>query len=94
MDILKPHQPSILDLASNLSELDGVDGVDVSVYEIDSKVENVKVTIKGKDIVFEKVRDTIEDLGAAVHSIDKVGAGDEIVEEVDTHQDNHQNNSL
>ena len=45
LDVLKPHEPSILKLAGSISDLKGVDGCDISVYEIDSKVENVKVTI-------------------------------------------------
>ncbi|MBD3361229.1 hypothetical protein GF358_00370 [Candidatus Woesearchaeota archaeon] len=87
LDVLKPHNPSILELSSTISDLKGIDGVDISVYEIDSKVENVKVTILGENIDYIKVRATIEDLGASVHSIDKVSSGRQIVEEAQTHQD-------
>ena len=45
LDVLKPHQPSIIELAKELSDLPHIDGVDITVYEIDSKVENVKITI-------------------------------------------------
>ncbi|MBN1502735.1 DUF211 domain-containing protein [Candidatus Woesearchaeota archaeon] len=89
LDILKPHQPSILELASQLSDLKGVDGVDITVYEIDSKVENVKATIKGAHIEYPKVRKVVDQMGGTIHSIDKVACGHEIVKEVDTHQDNH-----
>ena len=82
LDVLKPHEPSILRIASMISDLDGVDGVDISVYEIDNKVENVKITVKGKDINFSAVKTVIEDNGAAIHSIDKVSSGKEIVDEV------------
>ncbi|MBN2422530.1 DUF211 domain-containing protein [Candidatus Woesearchaeota archaeon] len=92
LDILKPHQPSILELASALSEIRTVNGVDISVYEIDSKVENVKVTIKGTDINFEKIKKVIDDTGASIHSIDKVSAGKELVDEPHTHQDDHIHN--
>jgi hypothetical protein len=87
LDILKPHHPSIIDLASAISDLKGIDGVDVSVYEIDSKVENVKVTIKGQNINFEILSNTIEELGASIHSVDKVSSGKELVQEAQTHQD-------
>ena len=89
LDILKPHHPSILELSSAISDIEGIDGVDISVYEIDSKVETVKATIVGSNIDYEKIRKVIEDLGATVHSIDKVGAGEKLVEEVETHQDNN-----
>ena len=87
LDVLKPHQPSIIDLSILLSELTGVDGVDITVYEIDSKVENVKITIEGKHINYEDVRKVIEDEGASVHSIDKVSSGKVLIEEAQTHQD-------
>ncbi len=91
LDILKPHEPSILKLSSDLSDLDGVDGVDVSVFEIDSKVETVKATIVGKDINFEQVNTVVEDMGASIHSIDKVSAGKNLIKEVFTHQDMNSN---
>jgi len=87
LDILKPHQPSILELASQLSVLKGIDGVDVTVYEIDSSVENVKVTIKGENIIYEQITQVIDEIGASIHSIDKVSCGKEIIEEVLTPQD-------
>jgi len=89
LDVLKPHQPSILKIATLLSDLKGVDGCDITVYEIDSKVENVKVTIQGKDIDFEEVKNVIEEHGATIHSVDKVTSGSVIVEEAQTHQDNY-----
>jgi uncharacterized protein len=87
LDVMKPHQPNILYMASLLSDLSGVDGCDIALYEIDSKVENVKVTLQGKNINFDKVKDSIESIGATIHSIDKVSSGDVIVKEASTHQD-------
>jgi uncharacterized protein len=87
LDVLKPHEPSIMVIASGISDLNGIVGTDITVYEIDSKVENVKITIQGKDIVFDEVKQVIEDLGGTIHSIDKVSTGTVIVEEAQTHQD-------
>ncbi len=89
LDVLKPHEPSILKLSSALSDVRGIDGVDITVYEIDSKVENVKITLQGKDIDFSKVKEVIEEDGASIHSIDKVSSGAVLVEEAFTHMDNH-----
>ncbi len=89
LDVLKPHEPSILQIASGLSDLDGIIGVDITVYEIDSKVENVKITVQGKDIDYDEVVKLLEKYGASVHSIDKVSSGSVIVKEAHTHQDNY-----
>ena len=89
LDVLKPHEPSILKISTALSELRGIDGVDITVYEIDSKVENVKIKLQGKDIHYDTVKGVIEDNGASVHSIDKVSSGSVIVKEASTHQDNY-----
>lgn len=87
LDVLKPHEPNILQMAGILSDIKGIEGVDVTVYEIDSKVENVKITLEGKDILYSEVKEVIEDSGATIHSIDKVSSGSVIVEEAQTHQD-------
>lgn len=87
LDVLKPHEPNILAIAQALSVLPDVDGVDIAVYEIDAKVENVKITIVGKNLDFETTRRIIREMGGAIHSIDKVSTGRVIVEEAATPQD-------
>ena len=87
LDILKPYEPSIIDLAQQLSELEGIDGVNISIYEIDRKVENAKVTIQGKNIIYDEVLQVIQDNGGAVHSIDLAVAGTIILDDVPTLQD-------
>jgi len=42
LDVLKPHRPSVVDLSLALSNLEGVDGVNIMIYEIDQHVENAK----------------------------------------------------
>jgi len=87
LDTLKPHEPSIIDLASILSELEGVSAVNISIYELDRKVENAKVTIEGEYISFEMVSKTIEEMGGTIHSIDEVVAGSKIIDDAVTLQD-------
>jgi hypothetical protein len=87
LDVLKPHNPGIVELSKQLSELDGVEGVNIVTYEIDQKVENVKIILGGNNINFEEVKNKLESLGAAIHSVDEVAAGARIVEEVKTPQD-------
>ena len=87
LDTLKPHEPSIIEMADQLSELEGVSAVNISIYEMDRKVENAKITIEGEKILYPRVLEVIEELGGAIHSIDEVVAGKMIIDDADTLQD-------
>ncbi len=83
LDVLKTHDPDIAVFSEKLSKVDGVEGVNVSLYEIDREVENVKVTVRGR-LDFGTIEEVIENMGASVHSVDEASAGDELVEEAET----------
>lgn len=87
LDVLKPHKPSILELAKGISSLSDVTGVNLSIQEVDTETETVKITVEGNDIEFEALEAVIEDMGAVIHSIDEVAAGSKLVENVETLQD-------
>ncbi len=87
LDTLKPHEPSIIEMAAQLSDLVGVSAVNISIYEMDRKVENAKITIEGENIVYPNVLEVIVELGGTVHSIDEVVAGQEIIDDAITLQD-------
>ena len=87
LDVLKPLEPTIVELAQQLSELSGVEAVNISIYEIDRRVENAKITIEGADILYDNVVETIEENGGTLHSIDEVVAGKIIIEDAATLQD-------
>ena len=87
LDTLKPHEPTIIEMANKLSELPGVSAVNISIYEMDRKVENAKITIEGDSVLFAQVEKIIEELGGAIHSIDEVVAGKEIIDDAQTLQD-------
>jgi hypothetical protein len=87
LDTLKPYEPSIIDLADQLSELPGVGAVNISLYEIDRRVENAKITIEGENISYADVLNLITEMGAAVHSVDEVVAGSRIIDDAVTLQD-------
>ena len=87
LDVLKPHEPTIIELAGQLSELNGVEAVNISIYEIDRRVENAKITIEGSDLDYASVERLIQENGGAVHSIDEVVAGKMIIEDAETPQD-------
>jgi hypothetical protein len=87
LDTLKPHNPNIIELAKQISELSGVDAVNISIYEIDRKVENAKITIEGPDIKYAAVETLIREMGGTIHSIDEAVAGKSIIDDASTLQD-------
>jgi hypothetical protein len=74
-------------MAGRLSQLDGVAAVNISIYEMDRKVENAKITIEGESIRYPTVLGVIEEMGGAIHSIDEVVAGKTIIDDAQTLQD-------
>jgi hypothetical protein len=87
LDVLKPLDPSIVSLVQLLADLEGVDGVNIAIYEIDRRVENAKITVEGQTLSFDQILRVIEENGGSVHSIDEVAAGRVLIEDVITPQD-------
>ncbi|MEM0451310.1 MAG: DUF211 domain-containing protein [Nitrososphaerota archaeon] len=74
LDVLKPHQPSVVEFALELTRVRGVERVDSSVVEVDAETETIKVTVEGRDLDLEEISQAIRDLGGVVHSVDAVVA--------------------
>ncbi|WP_257299099.1 DUF211 domain-containing protein [Haloarchaeobius sp. FL176] len=87
VDVLKPHEPPLVEFTEHLSELDGVEGVTSSLVELDKEVQNVKLTFEGEAVDFGVVEETVETLGGTVHSVDEVACGERVVEDRRTPQD-------
>ncbi|HEC56989.1 MAG TPA: hypothetical protein ENI32_03790 [Candidatus Syntrophoarchaeum butanivorans] len=87
LDVLKPHQPNIIEYAYILGSIEGVDGANLSLYEVDQETENVKITLEGSDINFKDVEKAIQELGGSIHSIDLVATGQRLIEDVGTLMD-------
>ncbi len=82
LDILKPIKgPSIVDVARSIASLPGIDGVNITVKEIDVDTITLSMTVEGASIDFDMLQRKLEELGCAIHSIDQVVAGKRIVEE-------------
>lgn len=86
VDILKPHDPDIVEVASRLADLDGIEGVNAGLVETDKEVQNIKLTVEGEDLEYEELQERVEGLGGTVHSIDEVASGERLVEESVTPQ--------
>jgi hypothetical protein len=75
-------RPDMITLARALESVPGVTAVNVTVTEIDVETIGTDVTVEGDDIDTERLFAAIRDVGAVLHSIDEVVAGDRIIEHV------------
>ncbi len=91
LDVMKPFEPDVIIYANALAEIDSVDSVNISLIEVDKEVENIKITIEGEGLDYDEIAAEIKNLAGAIHSIDMVVAGKNIIEAQSTPQDlNHQ----
>ncbi|MEM4465209.1 MAG: DUF211 domain-containing protein [Ignisphaera sp.] len=73
LDVLKTLKgPTIIDVARRLLEIDGVSRINIKVNEIDVETLTLTITIEGSEIDFDTVKNTLEGMGAVVHSVDEV----------------------
>ncbi len=87
LDVLKPHHPTVVELARRIATTRGISGVTCTLEEVDRETESIKITIEGLSIEMEQIEEVIAECGAVIHSVDSVSAGKKIVEEVETPQD-------
>lgn len=73
-------RPDILDLASAIDGVSGVEAVNITVTDIDIETVGMEVTIEGQNIEVDSLIKTIENTGVAVHSIDEIVTGERIIE--------------
>jgi hypothetical protein len=72
LDVLKPHQVSVIELGQELFTVDGVSKVSMASREVDSETETLRITLDGSRIEYQQIVDLIESHGATVRSIDEV----------------------
>ena len=72
LDVLKPHQPNVLEFSQAIAEAGGDYHVCTTVLEVDENTETLQVTIEGDAIDFNAVHASISNLGGSLHSIDEV----------------------
>jgi len=85
---LKPHSPRLTDLALMLTRDERVQGLNISLKEVDQNTESITITVAGDDLQYDSIKEILEQAGAVIHSIDQVLAGREIVEEVTLQPEN------
>jgi len=77
-NVPKSSELAIVDFGKELAKANGIENMDISVYAVDEKTETVKVVIEGHSLDFEVIRQTIEEFGAVVHSVDKICLGKKV----------------
>ena len=81
LDVLKPHEPSLVQFVERLSELDDVTGATGKLVEIEENVRTVRIAIEGEELDLDVIDAEIADLSGSIHSIDEVACGDHIVDD-------------
>ncbi|MFW9925633.1 MAG: DUF211 domain-containing protein [Candidatus Thorarchaeota archaeon] len=88
LDVLKPHSPRLTDLALMLARNERVNGLNISLKEVDQNTESITITLEGDDLSYDSIKEILEQAGAVIHSIDQVVAGKRFVEEVTLQPEN------
>ena len=74
LDVLKPHQPDALECTKALARL-GVDyRIKLTMTEMDERTQTLQIVIQGEDLDFERIQETITNMGCSLRSIDEVEA--------------------
>lgn len=79
LDVLKPHEPELVEFSQRIGEIEGVQAVNATLIELDRKVQNVRLTVEGEGLEYDTIQPVVDELGATVHSIDEVACGEYIV---------------
>ncbi len=72
LDVLKPHSPPLPEFATFLTELNGIEKVDITLVEMDEKTESLKVVLSGTAIEYDALKEHVGKQGAVIHSVDQV----------------------
>ncbi len=75
-------RPTLLDLTKAIGSVTGVEGVNITVIEIDIETMGMDVTVEGENIDYPALVKAIESTGAVVHSVDQIAFGSRLVERV------------
>jgi hypothetical protein len=76
LDVLKPHDPPLVEFTRQVGETESVESVTASLLERDKEVQNIELAFEGADLDAGAIEAGIEGLGASVHSVDRVACGE------------------
>jgi hypothetical protein len=67
----------MVDLVEQLSKIEGISQVDITLQELEKNVEDFKVTIDGYGLNYEKIREALKDFGAVIRNVDHITSAKE-----------------
>ncbi len=73
------NRPTLMELASEIEKVQGVEAVNISVKEIDMETMGTIIVVEGTKINVDQLLSVIEDTGSVVHSIDEVASGTRLI---------------
>jgi hypothetical protein len=73
-------RPDLITVAAAMEAVGGVQGVNITVTEIDLETVGMEVTVEGEQIDYEALTRAIEGVGAVINSIDQIVVGSRMVE--------------
>lgn len=76
------NRPTLLELASAIEKVPGVEAVNVSVTEMDMETMGTIITVEGNGIDFSELINSIEETGSVIHSVDEIAVGKRIIESI------------
>ena len=72
LDILKPHDPDVVQFARHLAGIAPDVHVSLDVIEVDDKTQTIEVVVTGSALELPPLIEAVGTLGASLHSIDGV----------------------
>ncbi|QZA89307.1 DUF211 domain-containing protein [Salinarchaeum sp. IM2453] len=76
LDVLKPHDPPLVEFTQPLSDISGVEAVSATLVEIEEDTRSLQLVVEGQNLDIDTIDEKVRDLGGAVHSVDQVVCGD------------------
>ncbi len=72
LDVLKPHQPNVLEFTCAIAAVGSDYHVTLTVLEVDENTETLQVVLAAEAIDYEAVQSVINAMGGSIHSVDEV----------------------
>lgn len=75
-------RPTVIEIGAAIEAAPNVEGLNITVTEIDIETVGMDITIEGEGLDYDDVVKAIESTGAVVHSIDELVSGSRLVERI------------
>lgn len=78
LDVLKPHQPNVIEFSQAIAKVGFDYQVHLTVLEVDEHTETIVIDISSRSIDFDAIKAAIKEFGGSLHSIDEVEVQNEM----------------